>query len=87
MLERMGWSEGRGLGVNEDGQENPVKLQLKKDSSGGCVCLSGGVSVCVFLSGLGAKKTRDDDWIAQQDSFDQVLSDLNEIQGITTYEI
>ena len=33
-------------------------------------------------SGLGAKRGRDDDWITQQDSFEQVLSDLNEIQGV-----
>ena len=34
MLERMGWSEGRGLGLNEDGPAEPVKVHRKKDCSG-----------------------------------------------------
>ena len=56
MLERMGWSEGRGLGANEDGQENPVKLQLKKDNSGGCG-LSGNSYMSVFIRSRGKENS------------------------------
>ncbi|KAJ1567092.1 hypothetical protein HK096_010989 [Nowakowskiella sp. JEL0078] len=34
MLEKMGWQEGKGLGRNEDGQTEHVKVRLKKDSLG-----------------------------------------------------
>ncbi|XP_064601422.1 PIN2/TERF1-interacting telomerase inhibitor 1-like [Liolophura sinensis] len=37
MLEKMGWSKGRGLGVNEDGRTEHVKISLKDDTRGvGC---------------------------------------------------
>ena len=39
MLQRMGWEEGRGLGVREDGREEHIKIQRKKDNSGVCVCV------------------------------------------------
>ncbi|KAJ2157761.1 hypothetical protein GGF46_004273 [Coemansia sp. RSA 552] len=34
MLEKMGWSEGKGLGANEDGQREHVKIKLKTNSHG-----------------------------------------------------
>ena len=47
MLQRMGWEEGRGLGVREDGRDEHIKIQKKKDNSGMCVC----VCVCVTERG------------------------------------
>ena len=37
-------------------------------------------SFCI-VSGVGAKKSRDDDWIEQQLSFDALLADLNQDGG------
>lgn len=34
MLERMGWKKGRGLGLNEDGQTEHVKVTHKNDQKG-----------------------------------------------------
>lgn len=64
MLEKMGWHDGKGLGVNEDGNKEHIKIHKKDDNLG-----------------VGAKKSRDEDWIAQQDSFDALLADLNEVKN------
>ncbi|KAJ2364500.1 hypothetical protein H4S01_003749, partial [Coemansia sp. RSA 2610] len=34
MLEKMGWSEGKGLGLNEDGEKEHVKIKLKTNQFG-----------------------------------------------------
>lgn len=34
MLERMGWSKGKGLGVNEDGEQNFIRVSHKSDQKG-----------------------------------------------------
>ncbi|XP_034654272.1 PIN2/TERF1-interacting telomerase inhibitor 1 isoform X1 [Drosophila subobscura] len=34
MLEKMGWSKGKGLGANEDGQQEFVRVRLKNDAEG-----------------------------------------------------
>lgn len=34
MLERMGWNEGKGLGVNEEGRQEHVKVKKKGDHLG-----------------------------------------------------
>ncbi|KAJ1951901.1 hypothetical protein EC988_003844 [Linderina pennispora] len=34
MLEKMGWSEGKGLGANEDGRKEHVKIKLKSNNHG-----------------------------------------------------
>lgn len=40
MLQKMGWSEGKGLGKNEDGSVKPVVFRRKLDSFGRpCVLL------------------------------------------------
>jgi hypothetical protein len=33
-MEKMGWKEGKGLGKNEDGISNPIKLRSQFDSAG-----------------------------------------------------
>ena len=34
MLQKMGWSEGKGLGVSEDGALEHIKVKMKCDTSG-----------------------------------------------------
>lgn len=34
MLKKMGWSRGKGLGANEDGNIENVKIGLKQDNKG-----------------------------------------------------
>ncbi|KAI7876621.1 G-patch-domain-containing protein [Lichtheimia hyalospora FSU 10163] len=34
MLQKMGWAPGKGLGVNEDGNQEHVKIRLKEDNLG-----------------------------------------------------
>lgn len=38
--------------------------------------------VVLAHTGLGGKRGRDDDWIEQQDAFDQILAELNAKQGV-----
>lgn len=42
MLQKMGWSEGKGLGASEDGALEHVKVKMKRDTSGNLMfmCLS-----------------------------------------------
>lgn len=38
LLQKMGWEEGKGLGLNEDGSLHHLKVKIKKDQRGlGCV--------------------------------------------------
>ena len=34
MLQKMGWSEGKGLGASEDGGLEHIKVKMKCDTSG-----------------------------------------------------
>ncbi|KAK9709118.1 hypothetical protein K7432_009256 [Basidiobolus ranarum] len=34
MLQKMGWTQGKGLGINEDGNTEHVKIRLKEDNLG-----------------------------------------------------
>lgn len=34
MLEKMGWQQGKGLGVKEDGIKEQIKVSYKNDSKG-----------------------------------------------------
>ena len=36
MLEKMGWMDGKGLGINEAGDTDFVKIKKKRDNSGEC---------------------------------------------------
>ena len=39
MLQKMGWSEGKGLGASEDGGLEHVKVKMKCDTSGNDICI------------------------------------------------
>ncbi|XP_057678569.1 PIN2/TERF1-interacting telomerase inhibitor 1 [Corythoichthys intestinalis] len=64
MLERMGWSKGKGLGRSEQGDVNPIKVKVKNDSYG-----------------LGTNGSYEDNWIAHQDDFNDLLAQLNDCHG------
>eukprot|EP00057_Strongylocentrotus_purpuratus_P016539 XP_011671013.1 PREDICTED: PIN2/TERF1-interacting telomerase inhibitor 1 [Strongylocentrotus purpuratus] len=61
LMEKMGWSKGKGLGVKEDGTVSHVKVSLKNNNLG-----------------IGCKVSQEDNWIAHQDDFNDLLSTLNE---------
>ncbi|XP_072913266.1 PIN2/TERF1-interacting telomerase inhibitor 1 [Hemitrygon akajei] len=64
MLEKMGWSKGKGLGAHEQGETENIKVQIKNNKMG-----------------LGATQNHEDNWIAHQDEFNELLSKLNDCHG------
>ncbi|XP_009584579.1 PREDICTED: PIN2/TERF1-interacting telomerase inhibitor 1-like, partial [Fulmarus glacialis] len=64
MLEKMGWSKGKGLGAQEQGNTEHIKVQVKNN-----------------MLGLGATINHEDNWIAHQDDFNQLLAELNDCHG------
>ncbi|KAM9315353.1 LOW QUALITY PROTEIN: PIN2/TERF1-interacting telomerase inhibitor 1 [Gastrophryne carolinensis] len=64
MLEKMGWSKGKGLGAKEQGSTEHVKVQVKNNTLG-----------------LGAAINYEDNWLAHQDDFNQLLAELNNCHG------
>ncbi|XP_026174741.1 PIN2/TERF1-interacting telomerase inhibitor 1 isoform X2 [Mastacembelus armatus] len=64
MLERMGWSKGKGLGKSEQGATDHIKVQVKNNGYG-----------------LGANASCEDNWIAHQDDFNELLAQLNNCHG------
>ncbi|XP_051470371.1 PIN2/TERF1-interacting telomerase inhibitor 1 isoform X1 [Apus apus] len=64
MLEKMGWSKGKGLGAQEQGNTEHIKVQVKNNTLG-----------------LGATINHEDNWIAHQDDFNQLLAELNDCHG------
>ncbi|KFO38063.1 PIN2/TERF1-interacting telomerase inhibitor 1 [Fukomys damarensis] len=67
MLEKMGWSKGKGLGAQEQGATDHIKVQVKNNHLG-----------------LGATNNNEDNWIAHQDDFNQLLAELNTCHGQET---
>ncbi|XP_074240261.1 PIN2/TERF1-interacting telomerase inhibitor 1 isoform X1 [Saimiri boliviensis] len=67
MLEKMGWSKGKGLGAQEQGATDHIKVQVKNNHLG-----------------LGATVNNEDNWIAHQDDFNQLLAELNTCHGLET---
>ncbi|XP_036096312.1 PIN2/TERF1-interacting telomerase inhibitor 1 isoform X1 [Molossus molossus] len=67
MLEKMGWSKGKGLGAQEQGATDHIKVQVKNNHLG-----------------LGATINNEDNWIAHQDDFNQLLAELNTCHGLET---
>ncbi|KAM6279876.1 PIN2/TERF1-interacting telomerase inhibitor 1 [Porphyrio hochstetteri] len=64
MLEKMGWSKGKGLGAQEQGNTEHIKVHVKNN-----------------MLGLGATINYEDNWIAHQDDFNQLLAELNVCHG------
>ncbi|CAK6962247.1 PIN2/TERF1-interacting telomerase inhibitor 1 [Scomber scombrus] len=64
MLERMGWSKGKGLGRTEQGSTEHIKVKVKNNSYG-----------------LGTSVSHEDNWIAHQDDFNELLAQLNNCHG------
>ncbi|XP_005337290.2 PIN2/TERF1-interacting telomerase inhibitor 1 isoform X4 [Ictidomys tridecemlineatus] len=64
MLEKMGWSKGKGLGAQEQGATDHIKVKVKNNHLG-----------------LGATINNEDNWIAHQDDFNQLLAELNTCHG------
>ncbi|KAM6915422.1 PIN2/TERF1-interacting telomerase inhibitor 1 [Xenentodon cancila] len=60
MLERMGWSKGKGLGRTEQGSTDHIKVKVKNNNHG-----------------LGTNASHEDNWIAHQDEFNELLAQLN----------
>ncbi|XP_012736165.2 PIN2/TERF1-interacting telomerase inhibitor 1 [Fundulus heteroclitus] len=67
MLERMGWSKGKGLGRSEQGSTDHIKVKLKNNNHG-----------------LGVNASHEDNWIAHQDDFNELLAHLNDHHGQNT---
>lgn len=38
LLKQLGWSEGKGLGLNEDGMAEALRVKQKKDQTGVSIC-------------------------------------------------
>ncbi|XP_035534540.1 PIN2/TERF1-interacting telomerase inhibitor 1 isoform X2 [Morone saxatilis] len=64
MLERMGWSKGKGLGRSEQGSTDHIKVKVKNNNYG-----------------LGTSASYEDNWIAHQDDFNELLAQLNNHHG------
>ncbi|XP_044024523.1 PIN2/TERF1-interacting telomerase inhibitor 1 [Siniperca chuatsi] len=64
MLERMGWSKGKGLGKSEQGSTDHIKVKVKNNNYG-----------------LGTSASYEDNWIAHQDDFNELLAQLNNCHG------
>ncbi|XP_068433222.1 PIN2/TERF1-interacting telomerase inhibitor 1 [Clinocottus analis] len=64
LMERMGWSKGKGLGVSEQGMVDHVKVKVKNDQLG-----------------IGHSVSYEDNWIAHQDDFNELLAQLNNCHG------
>ncbi|NXC35276.1 PINX1 inhibitor, partial [Campylorhamphus procurvoides] len=64
MLEKMGWSKGKGLGAQEQGNPEHIRVKVKNNTLG-----------------LGANINHEDNWIAHQDDFNQLLAELNNCHG------
>ncbi|XP_051016651.1 PIN2/TERF1-interacting telomerase inhibitor 1 [Acomys russatus] len=69
MLEKMGWSKGKGLGAQEQGATEHIKVKVKNNHLG-----------------LGATNNNEDNWIAHQDDFNQLLAALNTCHSQETAE-
>lgn len=67
MLEKMGWSKGKGLGAQEQGATEHIKVKVKNNHLG-----------------LGTTNNNEDNWIAHQDDFNQLLAALNTCHGQET---
>ncbi|CBY38018.1 unnamed protein product [Oikopleura dioica] len=70
MMEKMGWTFGNGIGANEDGRKEHVKIRLKQDNRG-----------------VGCSLKYDRQWVAHQDTFSDILADLNSTTDAPTERV
>ncbi|KAL6049919.1 PIN2/TERF1-interacting telomerase inhibitor 1 isoform X1 [Balamuthia mandrillaris] len=68
MLQRMGWSEGKGLGLNEDGQTEHIKVKKKDNTEG------------IGVDHAASSRA----WLSNSDAFCQILQNLNQTYGKDT---
>src|SRR3989344_2338296 len=66
MLEKMGWKEGKGLGANEDGTTEHIKVKKKIDNQG-----IGTETV-----------THNKNWLETSVAYESILASLNASYGI-----
>ncbi|XP_031836226.2 uncharacterized protein LOC116428576 [Nomia melanderi] len=71
MLEKMGWSSGKGLGVNEQGVTEHVRVPFKNDTAG----------IGFKRDGL------DEAWTENQDSFNNFLQQLQKSQNNNAIQV
>ncbi len=65
MLAKMGWKQGKGLGTNEDGMTEHIKMVKKADNAG--------IGV--------EKDTPSKNWLSTSVAYDSVLARLNQAYG------
>src|SRR5688572_6785591 len=81
MLTKMGWSEGKGLGVNENGMTDYVKTKKNIDNRGKKI-KTVLVRLVYLPVGLGHATHPQTDWKSTTEDFNQLLGQLsNQISG------
>lgn len=69
MLQKMGWSEGEGLGLNGTGMKENLKVSLKANNEGFIYFFK--------ILGLGMSSKNSSNWIDGTSAFDSLLQELN----------
>ena len=67
MLEKMGWTEGKGLGSRQHGQTEAIRVKMKQDN----------------LGIGADKVNTSDNWLENSSGFDQLLQSLNSTNSVT----
>eukprot|EP00976_Prorocentrum_cordatum_P056924 1148529-Prorocentrum_minimum.AAC.4 len=68
MLQKLGWSEGKGLGANEDGIATHVRVKKRRENTG---------------IGADVTENSKFNWTVNTQAFDAVLAGLNSVHGQT----
>lgn len=79
MLQKMGWTEGKGLGREENGSSTHVKVDIRQDNLGMLVECRNHMSVVIAIVGLGAldDANRGDLMLSDKmNTFDKLLKTL-----------
>ena len=78
MLEKMGWSEGNGLGAAGHGIKAHLKVS-RKNNALGLLETSVLCAQCDLrpTAGIGAKNDYDYEWLKTRDMYNNLLADLN----------
>ncbi len=66
LMEKMGWKDGKGLGANENGMVDHIRVKVRSDNRG---------------LGFD-NKDYNNVWLDHQDDFDAVLKSLNDANGV-----